>query len=532
MVDRCATLALPEGAEAPAPMAVAGTQGARDRTARRGASGWGSHPTAVRWWRSRRARSGHPSAGPHAYYADLAQRLAAEGTWVWVIGGRERSEIAAQIVRTDQGDIRDLTGPDLRNAILALAAAQCRRFQRFRAPACRGRAWNAGGGHFRPHQPLALGSAQSDRRRDRDRERAALPAVSQAGLPPRPSSVHAGHFCRSGRAPRSARRLCRACRSLIQAESSRRRCRGSRNLADCAPTVRAWHDAPVRARFVKHSCNSRLETALSACVNIAFSLSDRQERPIIGASSNGDLGANMNSVKTLLLGTAAGLVAVAGAQAADMPVKAAPVQYVKICSLYGDGFYYIPGTDTCLKLGGYLRVQAEYNAGAGGVVDRRQRRTAASQGRFTRDLTNDINYRVRAVTSWDIRQQTEYGTLRTYIRFGVENTTPAATGGGTDRRLRSGIARSSSLRASRWAGRSRSSTSSPTAAPTATTTCGSPVTPAPRARTSGPIPPSSATASPARCRWKTPQPARRGTVDLTATRRSSAQRRGRQRQRA
>jgi hypothetical protein len=39
-----------------------------------------------------------------------------------------------------------------------------------------------------------------------------------------------------------------------------------------------------------------------------------------------------------------------------MPVKAAPVQYVKICSLYGGGFYYIPGTDTCLKMGGYLRV--------------------------------------------------------------------------------------------------------------------------------------------------------------------------------
>ena len=76
----------------------------------------------------------------------------------------------------------------------------------------------------------------------------------------------------------------------------------------------------------------------------------------------------MNSVKTLLLGTAAGLVAVAGAQAADMPVKAAPVQYVKICSLYGDGFYYIPGTDTCLKMGGYVRVQAEYNMGAGGIA--------------------------------------------------------------------------------------------------------------------------------------------------------------------
>ena len=139
----------------------------------------------------------------------------------------------------------------------------------------------------------------------------------------------------------------------------------------------------------------------------------------------------MKMVKSLLLGTAAGLVAVAGAQAADMPVKAAPVQYVKICSLYGDGFYYIPGTDTCLKMGGYVRVQAEYNMGGGGVVVGDSAGGELSQGRFTRDLTNDINYRVRGAISWDVRQQTEYGTLRTYIRFGAENTTPANTGGGT-----------------------------------------------------------------------------------------------------
>ncbi|HEY7118878.1 MAG TPA: porin [Tepidisphaeraceae bacterium] len=55
----------------------------------------------------------------------------------------------------------------------------------------------------------------------------------------------------------------------------------------------------------------------------------------------------------------------------------------------------------------------------------------AAQARFTRDLTNDFNYRVRGAISWDVRQQTEYGTLRTYIRFGAENTTPATTGGGT-----------------------------------------------------------------------------------------------------
>src|SRR5204863_7869390 len=121
----------------------------------------------------------------------------------------------------------------------------------------------------------------------------------------------------------------------------------------------------------------------------------------------------MKMVKGLLLGTAAGLVAVAGAQAADMPVKAKPVQYVKICSLYGVGFYYIPGTDTCLKMGGYLRVQGEYNMGQGGVASGNNASPEAAQARYTRDLTNDYNYRVRGAISWDVRQQTEYGTLRT-----------------------------------------------------------------------------------------------------------------------
>ena len=138
----------------------------------------------------------------------------------------------------------------------------------------------------------------------------------------------------------------------------------------------------------------------------------------------------MHKVKSLFLGTAVGIVAAGGVRAADMPVKAQPVQYVKICSLYGDGYYYIPGTDTCLKLGGYVRVQAEYNRGNGGVAAGTNA-IEDGQARFTRDLTNDINYRVRAVTSWDVRQQTEYGALRTYLRFGVENNTPGVTGGGT-----------------------------------------------------------------------------------------------------
>ncbi|HZP75785.1 MAG TPA: porin, partial [Pseudolabrys sp.] len=76
----------------------------------------------------------------------------------------------------------------------------------------------------------------------------------------------------------------------------------------------------------------------------------------------------MKMVKSLLLGSAAGLVAMAGAQAADLPVKAKPVQYVKICSLYGAGFFYIPGSDTCLKIGGYVRTEGGYGNALGSVT--------------------------------------------------------------------------------------------------------------------------------------------------------------------
>jgi hypothetical protein len=138
----------------------------------------------------------------------------------------------------------------------------------------------------------------------------------------------------------------------------------------------------------------------------------------------------MTNVKGLLLGTAASLVAVAGTQAADLPVKAKPVEYVKVCSLYGSGFFYIPGTDTCIKLGGAVRVQAEFNAGSGGIPVGFGSNAEAGQGAFTRDKTNDTNFRTRIYFSVDARQQTEYGTLRSYVRFGVQQTTPGDTVGG------------------------------------------------------------------------------------------------------
>jgi len=116
----------------------------------------------------------------------------------------------------------------------------------------------------------------------------------------------------------------------------------------------------------------------------------------------------MNMIKSLVLGSAAGLIALSGAQAADLPVKAKAVEYVKICSLYGAGFFYIPGTDTCIKLGGYLRVDTTFN---GGVYGQPFYSGDPGQGNRYRDY---FNSRSRLAITVDTRTATEYGVVRTF----------------------------------------------------------------------------------------------------------------------
>ncbi|MEH2628253.1 hypothetical protein V1292_006308 [Bradyrhizobium sp. AZCC 1719] len=116
----------------------------------------------------------------------------------------------------------------------------------------------------------------------------------------------------------------------------------------------------------------------------------------------------MIGARTLILGSAASLIALSGAQAADLPVKAKAVEYVRICSLYGAGFFYIPGTDTCIKIGGYLRADVTFNGGAHG--------TPAWSG----DLGQQNRYRdyfvarSRMALTVDTRTATEYGVVRTF----------------------------------------------------------------------------------------------------------------------
>jgi hypothetical protein len=118
----------------------------------------------------------------------------------------------------------------------------------------------------------------------------------------------------------------------------------------------------------------------------------------------------MKLVKGLILGSAATLVAMGGAQAADLPVKAKAVEYVKVCSLYGAGFWYIPGTDTCMKIGGYLRVDTTFN---GGVYDAPAWSGDLGQGNRFADR---INSRSRMALTVDTRTATEYGVVRTFAQ--------------------------------------------------------------------------------------------------------------------
>ena len=62
------------------------------------------------------------------------------------------------------------------------------------------------------------------------------------------------------------------------------------------------------------------------------------------------------NIKSLLIGSAAALAAVSGAQAADAIVAAAPepMDYVKVCDAFGTGYFYIPGTETCLRLAAWF----------------------------------------------------------------------------------------------------------------------------------------------------------------------------------
>ncbi|EKS27934.1 porin [Afipia felis] len=141
----------------------------------------------------------------------------------------------------------------------------------------------------------------------------------------------------------------------------------------------------------------------------------------------------MSKIKSLVLGSAAAIVAIGGAQAADLPVKAKAVEYVKVCSLYGAGFYYIPGTDTCIRIGGYLRAEVNFNAAPSDAT------YLNGDGGLGYRTAGQYQTRARIMMNIDTRTATEYGVVRTFAAFGPQfnegatNAPPDTLGSGSMR---------------------------------------------------------------------------------------------------
>lgn len=123
------------------------------------------------------------------------------------------------------------------------------------------------------------------------------------------------------------------------------------------------------------------------------------------------------NIKSLLLGSAAAMVAVSGAQAADaIVVEPEPVEYVRVCDAYGSGFFFIPGTETCIRFSGYVRSSYEKT-----VVEREVVTTTGDPvGSFASGFDGDVNFTFwgqRARLNVDVRNETDWGTLRSQYRL-------------------------------------------------------------------------------------------------------------------
>ena len=85
--------------------------------------------------------------------------------------------------------------------------------------------------------------------------------------------------------------------------------------------------------------------------------------------------------------------------------KSASVEYVKVCATHGVGFFYIPGTDTCIRVGGRARLDYEFA----------QYRSVAAQDKS--------NFIAAGRIQLDARTSTQWGTLRTFVRFDIASRT-------------------------------------------------------------------------------------------------------------
>jgi hypothetical protein len=117
------------------------------------------------------------------------------------------------------------------------------------------------------------------------------------------------------------------------------------------------------------------------------------------------------NIKMVLLASAAAFAASTPVLAADAIVAAEPepVEYVRVCDAYGTGYFYIPGTETCLKIEGYIRFQVDVGPGQSGDAD--------------------WNAKTRGQVQFTAKSDTEYGPLTGVIvlQANADNATDQET---------------------------------------------------------------------------------------------------------
>ncbi|ARM88773.1 porin outer membrane protein RopA 2 [Rhizobium sp. CIAT894] len=113
------------------------------------------------------------------------------------------------------------------------------------------------------------------------------------------------------------------------------------------------------------------------------------------------------NIRMVLLASAAAFAASTPVLAADAIVAAEPepVEYVRVCDAYGTGYFYIPGTETCLKIEGYIRFQVNVGEDVGG--------------------DSDWDAVTRGQVQFTAKSDTEYGPLTGVIvmQFNADNAT-------------------------------------------------------------------------------------------------------------
>ncbi len=131
----------------------------------------------------------------------------------------------------------------------------------------------------------------------------------------------------------------------------------------------------------------------------------------------------MKLMKSALLGSATALVAFTGAQAADLPsTKSAPVEYVRICDVYGAGFFYIPGTQTCLKVGGRVRFELTTQTTKNVVRHSTAGGTIGANQFVNKNGIDSLGWLSRGYLFMDARTQSAWGTVQTVFTLRINST--------------------------------------------------------------------------------------------------------------